>query len=133
MALNILRIAGLVFVSLWFLVGGSAHFTSTDMFVGITPDWVPFPRAVVLGTGVLEVIGAVLLWWPKARWRVGLAMMAFCVAVLPVHVEMLVEAEQYADLGAPVLWGRLLFQPVLVLIIWLVTKPAAPRPSTSSG
>ncbi len=133
MALNILRLAGLVFVTLWFLVGGSAHFTSTDMFTGITPDWVPFPRTVVLGTGVLEMIGAVLLWWlPTRRW-VGLAMMAFCVAVLPVHIDMLIEADQYADLGMTFLWGRLLFQPVLIAIIWWVTQPRAPRPLTSAG
>lgn len=121
MALSAWRIAGLAFVCFWFLVGGTGHFVLTDTFVGVTPDWVPFPRAVVLGTGALEIIGALLLWWRLARRWVGLAMMAFCVAVTPVHVEMLMEAERYAALGPGVLWGRLLFQPVLVWIIWMVT------------
>lgn len=121
--MSALRIAGLAFVCFWFLVGGIGHFVLTSTFVGVTPDWVPFPRAVVLGTGALEVAGAVLLWWRPVRRWVGLAMMAFCVAVTPVHVEMLMEAEQYAALGDGVLWGRLLFQPVLVWIIWMVTRP----------
>ena len=121
MALNALRRFGLGFVSLWFLLGGIGHFVLTDMFVSVTPDWAPFPRAIVLGTGVLEILGTGMLWWAPARRWVGLAMMAFCVAVTPVHVEMLMQAEQYAALGPGVLWGRLLFQPVLVWIIWAVT------------
>lgn len=122
MALIVLRILGLVFVTAWFLLGGVAHFTSTDMFTGITPDWVPFPRLVVWGTGGLEIAAAGLLWWPRVRRWVGLALIAFCLAVTPVHVEMLIEADQYRDLGLPFLWGRLLFQPVLMGIIWWVTR-----------
>lgn len=130
MALNVLRILGLVFVTAWFLIGGVAHFTSTDMFTGITPGWVPFPRLVVWGTGGLEIAASGLLWWPWVRRWVGLALIAFCVAVLPVHVEMLIEADQYRDLGLPFLWGRLLFQPVLMAIIWWVTRErSAPAPS----
>ena len=133
MALNALRLAGLAFVSFWFLVGGIGHFVVTETFAGVTPGWVPFPLLVVLGTGVLEIAAAALIWVGSLRRWVGLALIAFCVAVTPVHIEMLMEAERYATLGLPALWGRLLFQPVLIAIIWFVTQPrrharAADRP-----
>ena len=122
---NALRLAGLGLVFVWFFVGGIGHFVLTDTFVGVTPDWVPYPRAVVLGTGAMEVASAAALWVVGVRRWVGLGMMAFCVAVTPVHIDMLLEAERYSALGLGVLWGRLLFQPVLIWIIWMVTKPRA--------
>ena len=43
-----LKIAGLVIVFLWFMLGGIAHFTNTDFFVAIMP---PSPKQpnVLLG------------------------------------------------------------------------------------
>ncbi len=123
MALNALRLLGLAFVSFWFLVGGIGHFVVTETFTGVTPGWVPFPLLVVLVTGVLEIIAAGLIWVGSLRRWVGLALIAFSIAVTPVHIEMLMQAERYAALGLPVLWGRLLFQPVLITIIWFVTQP----------
>lgn len=128
MALNTWRAAGLAFVTFWFLVGGIGHFLLTEMFASVTPGWVPYPSLVVLMTGVFEIAAAGLLWVASARRVVGLALMAFCVLVTPVHVDMLMAADQYSALGLPVLWARLLFQPVLIAIIWLVTHSST-RPS----
>ena len=47
---------GLAFV--WFLVGGVGHFVLTKMFISVVPPSVPFPREMVLFTGVCEVLGA---------------------------------------------------------------------------
>ncbi len=119
------RRAGLALVFVWFLLGGIAHFVLTDAFVGVVPAYVPFPRAVVLVTGACEIVGALALLTPRLRPLAGLGLMAFIVCVTPVHVEMLMRAEQYA-IGAPALWARLLFQPVLVWIVWRVTRSQSP-------
>ena len=42
-----LRLLGVAFVFLWFMLGGIAHFTSTDFFTAIVPPYVPFPVAAV--------------------------------------------------------------------------------------
>jgi len=39
---------------------------------------------------------------------------------------MLIEAEKYRALGPIALWVRLLMQPILIWIIWNVTKPLRP-------
>jgi uncharacterized membrane protein len=117
------RLAGLGFVFVWFFLGGVGHFLMTDTFTSVTPAYVPMPRAVVLATGVCEIAGALALCYPPLRWSAGLALILLTICVTPVHIEMLRHADHYRTLGVPVLWGRLLFQPVFAAIIWGSTRP----------
>ena len=116
------RKAGLALVFVWFFIGGAAHFAYTNVFVSVVPDYVPFPRFVVLGTGVCEIAGALALLTPALRPLAGVALCVFCVCVTPVHIEMLRHADRYRSIGAPLLWARLLFQPVYIALIWTVTR-----------
>lgn len=110
-----------MFIFAWFVAGGIGHFALTDLFVSVTPSWTPFPRAVVLATGAAELAGAFALLWPPLRRVAGLALIAFAICVTPVHVEMLMQSERYRTLGEGVLWARLLFQPILIWIVWFAT------------
>ena len=121
------RFAGLAFVFVWFILGGAGHFLLTDMFTSVTPAYVPMRRAVVLATGACEIAGALALLYSPLRWPAGLALILLTICVTPVHIEMLRHAEHYRSLGLPVLWGRLLFQPVFAAIIWASTRPHARR------
>jgi uncharacterized membrane protein len=121
---HILRGAGFLLVFCWFMFGGVAHFTQTDFFAAIVPDFIPYPREIALITGVTDIAGALGILWPRTRRIAGYALILYCLCVLPVHTEMLRHAERYAAVGLPFLWGRLIFQPVLIWIIWVVTKPA---------
>ena len=78
------RLAGLIFVFLWFLVGGIAHFVATDAEMRILPPWVPWPRATVLVSGGLELAGAMALLWRPSRRLAGWGLFALTVAVTPV-------------------------------------------------
>ena len=46
------RLAGLVFVFLWFAIGGVAHFVATEAEMQIVPPWIPWPRETVWVSGV---------------------------------------------------------------------------------
>ena len=82
----------------------------------IVPDWVPFPREVVLFTGVCELAGAVALFVPRLRWWAGVMLAAYAVAVYPANIKHAMEGialggtQQGLGYHVP----RLLFQPVLV-------------------
>ena len=122
------RTAGLGLAFVWFLVGGIGHFLLTKMFTSVVPPWVPFPREMVLFTGVCEILGACGLLVPQLRRIAGLALVVLTVCVTPVHIEMLIHAEKYKALGLSVLWGQLLFQPVFAWIVWFATQtPGALR------
>ena len=121
------RVVALGFVFLWFFVGGIAHFVATDLEVSIVPPWVPWPRAVVLTTGVLELLGVAAILWPPTRRLAGWGLCALTIAVTPANVEMLLHAERY-DVPLWLLVLRLPLQlALLALILWSTSSPSRRR------
>jgi uncharacterized membrane protein len=129
---RILKYAGLVLVSLFFLIGGRAHFTSTEFFVSIVPPYVPLPLATVYFTGVLELIGAVAIWAPALRSWAGIGLVALTVCVTPANIYMWMNPELFPEISPAFLGWRLVAQVVLLAIIWSSTRPeTAPALATS--
>ena len=112
------KLVSLGFVFLWFSVGGIAHFVATETEMRIVPPYIPWPRAVVLVSGVFELLGAAgLLWRPTRLWA-GLGLFALTIAVTPAHIYMLQQPQQF-----PVpYWALVLRLPLqaalLLLIAW---------------
>ena len=70
-----------------FFAGGFVlHMRAVDKLVAITPDWVPFPREVVLITGWLELAGAIGLLVPSTRRAAGVALALYILAVWPANI-----------------------------------------------
>lgn len=122
---SVWRMLGRVLVVVWFIVGGVGHFVLTDMFTSIVPAYVPFPREMVYVTGVCEIAGALAVLYKPLRHIAGWSLIALAICVTPVHIQMLIEADRYQALGPAVLWGRLLFQPMLIWVIWASTRRRA--------
>ena len=72
-------------MSMFFAAGFVLHLLATDKLVAITPDWVPFPREVVLITGVIELAAAVALLVPGLRRATGIALAIYVIAVWPAN------------------------------------------------
>lgn len=124
------RHVALGFVFLWFFFGGIAHFVFTDAEMRIVPPWLPFARALVLLTGVLELAGAAALLLPATRRLAGLGLFALTIAVTPANVYML-QAHAQFDVPYWLLVARLPFQVILLgLIAWsAILRPAHIVPS----
>ena len=119
---------GLVVVVLWFLLGGVAHFSLTDVEMRIVPASVPWPRAAVLISGVFELLGAIGILIPFTRRAAGIGLFLLTIAVTPANVYML----QHAELFNVPRWAlivRLPFQAMLLaLILWSTwTRPCKSR------
>ncbi len=110
------RRVGIGFVFLWFLLGGIAHFAATDTEMRIVPPWIPEPRAVVLISGVFELLGAAGLLWSRTRKAAGLGLFLLTLAVTPAHIYML----QRPDLFPVPLWALWLRLPVQVALLALI-------------
>jgi uncharacterized membrane protein len=99
-----------------YLVAGIAHLWVPGTFLQITPEWVPAPHIVILGTGLCEIAGALALL--TARWRraAGIMLALYAVCVLPANIKHALDAGVAWPL--PLSWWyhapRLAFQPVLV-------------------
>ena len=125
-----LKYAGLALVSAFFLVGGQAHFTATPFFVSIVPPYVPLPLATVYFTGVLELIGAVAIWFPAWRSWAGIGLVALTVCVTPANIYMWMNPQLFPEVSPAFLGWRLVAQVVLLVLIWWSTRPeTAARPS----
>ncbi len=116
------RTAGVVFIFLWFFLGGIAHFAFTEAEMRIVPPWMPWPRAAVLVSGVFELLGAVgLLWRPTRRWA-GIGLMLLTIAVTPAHFFMLERPDLFPSIPYWALIARLPVQVALLALIWWATR-----------
>jgi len=99
-----------------YLVAGSAHLWVPEPFLAITPEWVPAPRAVILITGVCEIIGALALLTTRWRRIAGIMLALYAICVFPANIKHALDAGLAWPL--PRSWWyhapRLAFQPVLV-------------------
>jgi uncharacterized membrane protein len=100
----------------FYMLAGIAHFTLTDKFLLIVPDWVPFPRAAVLVTGFSEIAGSIALLSTRLRRPAGIMLALYAVCVLPANVKHAIAGIHLPPV--PDGWWyhgpRLALQPVLV-------------------
>jgi uncharacterized membrane protein len=113
---------------------GVLHVWSPDGFLPIVPDFVPFPRAVVIITGACEIAGAIALIGVRLRRAAGVMLALYAICVLPANIKHAFEGVHVG--GLPNSWWyhgpRLALQPILVwwalfssgLIDWPFLAPA---------
>jgi uncharacterized membrane protein len=114
------RLVGLSFVFLWFFVGGIAHFALTDLEMTIVPPYIPWPRAVVLASGVFELMGAVGLLIRCAQRAAGMGLFLLTIAVTPANFYMW----QRSDLFSVPEWALVLRLPLQVVLLALIAWSA---------
>ncbi len=116
--------AALAGVFVWFFVGGIAHFVFTEAEMRIVPPYLPWPRGAVLVSGVLELLGAAGLLWPRTRRLAAWGLFALTLAVTPAHFYMLQQPGLFPSVPFWALVLRLPLQAALLaLIAWIATRP----------
>ena len=116
-----IRTAARWLLGVFYAAAGYFHLALPEPFLRIMPHWVPAQSAVVIGTGVAELLGAAGLvqpWSPGLRRAagVGLALYALCVWPANFHHMALDVANSGRGLSLAYHIPRLLAQP---LIIWV--------------
>jgi uncharacterized membrane protein len=95
---------------------GMVHLASPDSMLPIMPDIVPFPRQVILITGLCEIAGAAALLTTRLRWLAGVMFALYALCVWPAHIKHAVENIHLPPL--PDSWWyhapRLAIQPLLI-------------------
>jgi uncharacterized membrane protein len=100
---------------------GVSHFADTAAFVQLLPEFVPGRTALILATGVLEILLGVGLLLPRWRREVALALVAYLVAVFPANVYVAVADVPLEGLGGGNPWLRLPFQAIYIAwLLWAV-------------
>lgn len=111
-----LRRALRAMLAAFYFFAGVLHLARPEPFLAITPDFVPFPREVILVTGLCEIAGSVALLTPRWRRLAGAMLALYAVCVFPANVKHALEGISLPPV--PDSWWyhapRLAFQPVLV-------------------
>jgi uncharacterized membrane protein len=110
------RTAGVVFVFLWFFLGGIAHFAATSFEMRIVPPYIPWPRGTVLITGVFELLGALGVIHPRLRASAGAGLLLLTLAVTPANVYML----QHSDLFSVPYWALVARLPLQIVLLGVI-------------
>jgi uncharacterized membrane protein len=117
---------------------GVLHFTHTQVFASIVPDYLPAHEALVLISGVFEIGLGVGLLLERTRVLAAWGLVALYVAVFPANLNMALHPERPIagvpsdfHISTPALWLRLPLQ--LALIYWALryTKRPEATPATS--
>lgn len=113
----------LLFIALYFAFGGISHFANPQFFTAMMPDYLPYHAELVAITGVFELLGAVGILLARTRLAAGYCLMAFMLAVLPVHIHMSVNAQHFSDTPALILHFRIALQFVFIAFVWWAISP----------
>lgn len=99
------------------LFTGTDHLVNPWRYLPMMPDIVPWPRAIVLFTGLCEILGGLGLLWHGTRRLAGIMLAIFFVCVLPANVKVAWQGIQIAGLEAPiwVYWARI---PLQAVVCW---------------
>lgn len=117
----------LLFVFLWFFIGGIAHFAFTRIEASIIPPAFPDHRLLVLISGVFELLGAAGILLKPTRNAAGWGLLLLTAAVTPANFYMWQHAANYPAIPYWALTLRLPFQALLMAGIWWSTRPVVTK------
>ena len=110
-------------IGLIFVVAGVLHFIRPRAYISIMPPWLPAAAALVLVSGVFEILGGIGVLVPATRLAAGWGLIVLLIAVFPANVQMLLNARAaHASATAmAVLVARLPLQALLMYWVFRAT------------
>ncbi|OKH43909.1 hypothetical protein NIES2101_29425 [Calothrix sp. HK-06] len=113
-----------IILAIAMVVVGILHFTHTEGFEKIIPDFLPYHLPLVYGSGFLEVLAGVGLLIPSASRFAAWLLVILYIVVFPANVYQAVNNIEVAALphDPPLIWLRLPFQALLVAWAWWFTR-----------
>jgi uncharacterized membrane protein len=107
-----------------FSVSGVVHLVHPATFTGIVPHVLPFATALVVASGVAELICAAGLW-RRTRWA-GYAAALLLLVIWPANLQDAITAQQGHDVTTTVLmWIRF---PLQIPLIWFALQSGQATP-----
>ncbi len=108
--------------ALFFVAAGVNHFVDTPFYQSITPPYLPWPYALVIVSGVAEIVLGFGLLVPKLSRLSAWGLIALLIAVFPANIHMAAHPELFPTIPVVALWIRLPVQGVLILWAYWYTR-----------
>jgi uncharacterized membrane protein len=114
-------VAKILFAAL-FVAGGVGHFVATDVYLKMMPPYLPWPRLLVLLSGVFEIALGILLLIPKTSRFAAWGLIALLIAVFPANLHIY-QNQQSFPLPPILHLLRLPLQGLLIFWAYAYTRP----------
>ena len=101
------------------VVTGSLHFLKTDFYLKIMPDYLPYPRVLVLLSGSAAIMLGILMIWTRFRKVAVWGVIAYLTAVFPANIHMTLHPEIFPAIPVWLAWTRLPLQGVFIYGVYL--------------
>lgn len=105
----------------FFVYAGISHFTKKNFFMKAMPPYIPMPEAMVIISGIAEIIFGLGLLFDQSRSYAAWGIIALLIAVFPANIYMATSGK-FKKIPQPLLWLRLPLQIVLIWWAYLYTK-----------
>jgi uncharacterized membrane protein len=108
--------AGRVGIAAVFAFTALGHFAKADAMIPMLPSWMPWRRAMIYASGILEILFVVALLAGFSLFGVGLSIIAYLILIFPSNIHAAVERIPFGghSMGLRYLLVRM---PVQVLLI----------------
>ncbi|WP_051663917.1 DoxX family protein [Dyadobacter crusticola] len=102
-------------MALVYIFAGVLHFVKAELFLGIVPDFLPAPLAIVYISGICEIAFGTMLLNATTRNAAAWLIILLLIAVFPANIKM---ATDYYHQQNSHLWIALLRLPLQFVLIW---------------
>ncbi|NDV42126.1 hypothetical protein [Flagellimonas sediminis] len=114
--------AGRIALSTMLVFTAIGHFVYSNGMQAMVPSFIPLKYEIVFVTGVLEILFALAILFPKYQNFTAWVLMVFFVLILPANINAAIKNLNYQTgkfdgPGLVYLWFRVPFQ--IVLILWV--------------
>lgn len=109
-----------------YVLAGLNHFRAPSFYVQIMPPYVPWHLAMVILSGVAEILLGIAVMIPRTRRVAAWGLIALLIAVFPANLHMaLHEVRIDGHVAGPAwaLWLRLPLQGVLIAWAYWYARP----------
>ena len=104
-----------------FVMTGGMHLARPRKLTYMIAPWLPYAMALVIITGVMEILLGICLLFPATQYYAAWALTLLLIAMFPANIYIAVK-QLPAPGGLPAkswyTWSRLAFQPVYIGWIW---------------
>ncbi|MCO5247444.1 MAG: DoxX family protein [Chitinophagales bacterium] len=112
--MDYLLVSKYIFASL-FILTGVLHFAYPKVYMKIMPEYLPVHKALVLLSGVAEIVCGLLLFFSGTQTLGAYASIALLIAVFPANIEM---TRKYYVKKKKGFWLTVLRLPLQFVLIW---------------
>ena len=111
-----------VIFGLLFIAAGANHFRDPKFYVAIMPPYLPWHHALVMVSGVAEILLGVGLLIPKTSVYSAWGLILLLIAVFPANIHMAIHPDLFSQIPSVALWLRLPLQAVLIAWAYWFTR-----------